>query len=211
MKVLSLSDTELPFIYSPQVRNRFKGTDLILGCGDLPYYYLEYVYDALGSPLFFVRGNHDKEIEYTIEGQRTYPHGGVDLHRRTAIAKGLILAGIEGSVKYRNGPYQYTQSEMWFHVLRLVPAFLYYRLRFGRFVDLMITHAPPAGIHDRDDLPHHGIRAFRWLIDVFHPAYFIHGHIHVHRPDIDTETIIGSTRVINTYGYREIMVELRKD
>jgi len=202
MKVLSLSDNELPFIYSPQVRNRFKGTDLILGCGDLPYYYLEYVYDALGGPLFFVRGNHDKEIEYTIEGQRTYPHGGVDLHRRTAIAKGLILAGIEGS---------YTQSEMWFHVLRLVPAFLYYRLRFGRFVDLMITHAPPAGIHDRDDLPHHGIRAFRWLIDVFHPAYFIHGHIHVHRPDIDTETIIGSTRVINTYGYREIMVELRKD
>ncbi len=139
MKVLSLSDTQFSFIYSPQVRDRFKGVDLILGCGDLPYYYLEYVYDALGSPLFYVRGNHDKVVEYTSTGQYTCPQGGIDLHRKTAIYNGLILAGVEGSLKYRSGSFLYTQNEMWMHVFRLVPALFINRLRYGRFVDVVIT------------------------------------------------------------------------
>lgn len=208
MKVLSLSDTQFSFIYSPQVRDRFKGVDLILGCGDLPYYYLEYVYDALGCPLFYVRGNHDKVVEYTSTGQYTYPQGGIDLHRKTAIYNGLILAGVEGSLKYRSGSFLYTQNEMWMHVFWLVPALFINRLRYGRFVDVVITHAPPAGINDREDLPHQGIRAFRWLVEVFRPAYFFHGHIHILRPDTETEMIYGSTRVINTYGFRETTLDL---
>jgi predicted phosphodiesterase len=80
MKVLSLSDKVVSFIYSPKVRNRFANSDLIIGCGDLPYCYLEYVLNALDLPLYFVRGNHDKVIEYNTAGQRTYPHGGVDVH-----------------------------------------------------------------------------------------------------------------------------------
>ena len=177
MKVLSLSDYLITFIYSPQVRIRFKDVDLILGCGDLAYYYLEYVYNALDVPLCFVRGNHDKIIEYGTGGQRTYPHGGIDLHRRTYHHNGLILAGVEGSLRYRFGRFQYTQSEMWAHVLSLVPMFLLNRLIYGRAVDVIITHSPPAGIHDQSDLPHQGIKAFRWLIDVFQPRYFFHGHV----------------------------------
>ncbi len=73
MKILSLSDSLIPFIYSPQVRNRFQGMDMILGCGDLAYYYLEYVYDALNIPLFYVRGNHDQLIEYGSGGDEESP------------------------------------------------------------------------------------------------------------------------------------------
>ena len=40
MKVLSLSDKVVSFIYGPQVKCRFKDVDLVIGCGDLPYYYL---------------------------------------------------------------------------------------------------------------------------------------------------------------------------
>ena len=58
MKILALSDKVVPFIYSSQIRTRFGGTDLVLGCGDLPYYYLEFVLDSMYIPLFFVRGNH---------------------------------------------------------------------------------------------------------------------------------------------------------
>ena len=204
LKALSLSDKIVPFIYGPQIRRRFSDVDLIIGCGDLAYYYLEYVLSSLDVPLFFVRGNHDKVVEYSTEGQRTGPHGGIDLHRKLARHKGLLMAGVEGCLRYRPGPFQYTQLEMWSHVLHLVPGLLFNRLRYGRYLDVFITHAPPDGVHDKPDLPHRGIRAFRWLIQTFHPAFCIHGHVHVYRPDESTETLIDTTRVINAYGFREI-------
>lgn len=204
MKILSLSDTQVSFIYSPQVRTRFGKVDLIVGCGDLAYAYLEYVLDALDAPLYFVRGNHDKIIEYTTGGQRTAPHGAVDLHCQVRREQGLLLAGVEGSLRYRPGRFQYSQAEMWGHVLRLTPGLIANRARFGRYLDLFVTHAPAAGIHDADDLPHHGIQAFRWLVQVFKPAVFLHGHIHITRPDAVVETQFGPTRVINTYGFREL-------
>ncbi len=208
LKVLSLSDTIVRFVYSPHVRSHFKDIDLIIGCGDLEYYYLEFVLTALNAPLFFVRGNHDKVVEYSGIGQRTAPGGGVDLHRRIVRHKGLLLAGVEGSLRYRYGQFQYTQAEMWQHVFSLVPGLLYNRLRYGRFLDVFVTHAPPAGIHDREDLTHQGINAFLWLIRVFQPAYHFHGHIHVYRPDEVIETLVGSTQVINTFSYQEVTLNL---
>jgi Icc-related predicted phosphoesterase len=208
LKVLSLSDTLVRFVYSPQVRSHFKNIDLIIGCGDLEYYYLEFVLTALNAPLFYVRGNHDKVVEYSGVDQRTAPGGGTDLHRRVGRYKGWLLAGVEGSLRYRFGQFQYTQAEMWKHVFSLVPGLLYNRLVYGRFLDVFVTHAPPAGIHDRDDLTHQGINAFRWLIRVFQPAYHFHGHIHIYRPDEVTETLFGSTRVINTFSYRETILDL---
>lgn len=208
MKVLSLSDTIIPFVYSPQVRRRFADVDLVVGCGDLDYYYLEYVYDALGVPLFFVRGNHDKVVEYSGGGQRTAPGGGVNLHRRLHNYRGLLLAGVEGSLRYRPGRFQYSQAEMWGHVLSLVPGLMANRLRYGRFLDVLVTHAPAAGIHDRPDLPHQGIQAFRWLLRVFEPAYHLHGHVHIYHPQTVSETRFGRTTVINCFGFREINLGL---
>jgi len=208
MKILSLSDQIIPFIYSPQLRLRFKDIDLVIGCGDLPYYYLEYVLTVLNVPLFFVRGNHDKVIEYSPEGQRAAPHGGMDIHRRVCKHEGLLLAGVAGSLRYRPGEFQYTQSEMWNHVFCLVPGMFYNRLKCGRFLDVFVTHAPPAGIHDKPDLPHQGIRAFRWLISVFQPFISLHGHIHIYRPDGIRESILGRTQIINSYGFRETEIKL---
>lgn len=203
MRILSLSDSLLPFIYSPQIRRRFKGVDLIIGCGDLAYYYLEYVYNALDVPLYFVRGNHDEVVEYSSAGQRTHPHGGKDIHLKLVNEKGLLLGGIEGCLRYRPGQYQYSQAEMWANVLQLTPGLILNKGRFGRYLDVFVTHAPAAGIHDGDDLPHQGIDAFRWLLKVFKPRLHLHGHIHVYRPDTITETCLGETRVVNTFGFKE--------
>jgi uncharacterized protein len=208
MKVLSLSDITVPFIYSPQVKALFSGVDFVVGCGDLPYYYPEYIISSLDVPLFYVRGNHAREIEYTSAGERREPLGAVDLHRQMVNHNDLLLAGIEGSLRYCPGPYQYTQNEMWFYIFELIPALLQNRLRYGRFLDIFVTHASPWGIHDQTDLPHHGIKAFRWFIKVFQPAYHFHGHIHVYRPDTVTVTEVGKTQVINTYGYRETTLKL---
>jgi Icc-related predicted phosphoesterase len=203
MKILALSDVVLPFIYSPQVRARFKDVELVLGCGDLPYYYQEYIITALNRPLFFVRGNHDPRMEAT-EGERDQPQGGIDLHRRVFRHKLLWLAGVEGSVRYREGDYQYSQEEMWAHVLSIAPRLLWNRARYGRALDVFISHAPPEGVHDRRDLPHQGIRAFRWLDEFFQPRLHIHGHVHRLRPDEDGDAFLGKTLVVNAYGYQEI-------
>lgn len=184
---------------------------MVIGCGDLPYYYLEFIVSMLDVPTFFVRGNHAKVMEYGEAGPRTAPHGAVDLHRKIVVCENLILAGIQGSLRYRTGPYQYTQSEMWSFVLLMVPALLVNKLRYGRFLDIFVTHASPWGIHDQPDLPHQGIKAFRWFINVFQPAYHFHGHVHVYRPDTIVETLVGKTRVVNTFGARftEVKVPLK--
>jgi len=84
----------------------------------------------------------------------------------------------------------------------LIPAMILNKIRFGRYLDVFVTHAPPWGIHDQKDLPHQGIRAFKWFIKTFQPFYHLHGHIHVYRPGTTTETTLGKTRVINTFGFR---------
>lgn len=208
MKILAVSDVVVDFLYSPQAARRFPDVDLLIGCGDLPYYYLEYLISTLNRPLYFVRGNHSSLIEFGVGGERRAPLGGVDLHcRLVQDESGLLLAGVEGSLQYNNGRYQYSQAVMWQHVLGLAPALLWNKLRTGRFLDVFVTHAPPWKIHDQEDRPHQGIKAFRWFDRVFQPAYHLHGHIHVYRPDTVTHTWLGRTQIINTYGCKELHLD----
>ena len=204
MKVLSLSDQVVEFIYSPSVTERFASVDLVLGCGDLPYYYLEYLVDVLGKPVFFVRGNHAPLVEYSKDGDaRAAPWGALDLHRRVVNFQGLLLAGFEGSLRYRKGPFMYTQADMWSLVFGMLPRLLANWVRYGRALDVLVTHAPPWGVQDEPDLAHRGFKAFRWLLRVFRPRYHFHGHIHVYARQTPVLTRFHHTLVINTYGYRE--------
>ena len=81
MKVLSISDKEISRIYSPHIKSHFADIDLALSCGDLSYYYLEYIVSALDVPLYYVRGNHAKKVEYGCAGKRESPWGAVNLHK----------------------------------------------------------------------------------------------------------------------------------
>ena len=208
LKLLTISDRQFVYLKSPQVNKQFEEIDFVIGCGDLPYYYLEAISETFNKPLFFVRGNHDPVKEYHKGGIRTMPRGCINLHRRIIKWNNIIMAGVEGSVRYNNrGDHQYTQGEMWEHVLRLVPSLLMHKLFRGRYLDVFVTHAPPWGIHDKADLTHQGIKSFRWLIKTFQPKYHFHGHIHVYKSDTQTETQIGGTLVINSYGFRETNLE----
>jgi len=210
MKVLAVSDIVVDTIYSPRVAQRFQDVNLLIGCGDLPYYYLEYIISMLNCPLYFVKGNHvPYPYEIGNETTRDHPWGGVNLHRRVVRDEsGLLLAGIEGCLNYNQGPHQYSQGEMWAMVLSLVPMLFVHRLLYGRFLDILVTHAPPWQIHDKDDLPHQGVKAFRWLIQTFKPALHLHGHIHIYQQYDITETSFGQTRVVNVYGYKRLDCEL---
>ncbi|MHA2428374.1 MAG: metallophosphoesterase family protein [Candidatus Hermodarchaeia archaeon] len=209
MKILSISDKIVSFIYSPQVKIKFGHVDFVIACGDLPYYYQEFIVSSLDVPLFFVRGNHDPEMEIGEIKSRPHPYGAIDLHRRVIHHNGVLIAGVEGSIRYKKeGSFQYTQSQMWNNIMRLVPMLLVNRLVHGRYLDIFVTHAPPWKIHDKEDRPHQGIKAFRWFLQVFKPRYHFHGHTHVYRPDTIIKTDFHDTQVINSYGFLETELQL---
>jgi Icc-related predicted phosphoesterase len=201
MKILVVSDQVNDLIYSPGIKERFGDVDLVLSCGDLPYSYLEFIIDALNVPLLYVRGNHAVKIEYSSRGDRTSPWGAIDLHRTSTKVSGLLIAGFEGSIRYRRGNYQYSQIEMWGHVIGIIPRMIYNRLRYGRYLDILVTHSPPFGINDDKDRAHVGFNAFRWFLKMFTPRYHFHGHVHVYNSAIRVKTMFHSTEVINAYGY----------
>ena len=62
MRSLVISDKVEPILYSPAIKQRVGDVDLILSCGDIPFYYLEYVISLLNRPTYFVFGNHGREV-----------------------------------------------------------------------------------------------------------------------------------------------------
>jgi Icc-related predicted phosphoesterase len=204
VKILAVSDRVVKSIYSTHIRERFSDVDLVLSCGDLPYSYLEFIASMLDVPCFFVHGNHDRP-EYQSNGcVLVEPGGWVDLDGRTVHARGVILAGLEGSIRYKpEGDFQYTERQMAFKVRRMAPALLMNRLRYGRYLDVLITHAPPFTIHDGEDLCHRGFKALLWFMDRFRPRYLLHGHKHAYKPE-PCQTVYGDTEVVNVYPFRTI-------
>lgn len=204
VKILTVSDVVEPTIYHPGVRERYGDVELVLACGDLPNYYLEFIVTLLDKPLYYVFGNHDKNVVHSERGpEPAAPGGCINLDGHTVSEKGLLLAGLEGSMRYkRDGGPQYTEREMWRKALALVPRLLWNRLLHGRYLDILITHAPPYGVHDASDLCHTGFRAFLWLMKRFRPRYLIHGHVHLYGHNVVRRTLYKSTLVVNTYGHQ---------
>ncbi len=193
MKILALSDQVVPWIYSPAVRERFADVGLIVGCGDLPAEYLEYVVTQLNVPLVYVPGNHDPD-EYVVQG-------GQNIDGRLVKVAGISVAGLGGSRRYKAiGKHQYTETEMFYRTVRML---LTVRAG-GRGVRLMVTHASPAGVHDVSDGVHDGFQAFHMLVRVGRPGYLVHGHTHAVRNLVPTETRLVDTCVVNVFPFRVI-------
>ncbi len=183
--------------------------ELLLSCGDLPSYYLDYLVSKLDVPLYAVHGNHDAPPP--LEGSDGYKRCGAQWVGGQGIRtpEGMLIAGFDGSLRYNAGAYQATQKEMLVSVQGLVPWLMMNRLRYGRFLDVLITHAPPRGIHDRpNDRCHTGFDAFNWLIRLFKPRYHLHGHIHLYDRRAETVTRVGATEVVNVYPFRELELEI---
>ena len=210
MRIMAVSDRILETLYAPDVGNRYSDLDLIIGCGDLPYYYLDFLTSALNTDLLYVRGNHDIGPQYTADGRvLTGVPGGVDIHGRLVQKKGLLIGGLEGSMRYRPGaPYMYSEREMSLMVTRMAPSFLWNLARHGRGIDILVTHSPPFEIHDGRDIAHRGFRIFRTLMQYFPPKYLLHGHVHVYRQDVPRETRYRETMVINVYPFRLIDIDI---
>jgi Icc-related predicted phosphoesterase len=92
---------------------------------------------------------------------------------------------------------------MFLRVYRLMPKIFLSRLYYKRPLDILITHSPPQGIHDDDDLPHHGLRALNYLLNWAQPRYMLHGHTMFYRENLKSHiTQYGRTQIVNVYPFR---------
>jgi Icc-related predicted phosphoesterase len=127
--------------------------------------------------------------------------GAIHIGSKIKKEEGLIIAGLGGSMMYNHGENQYTDTEMYLKILKLIPRLLLNRIFHGRFLDILLTHAAPLGIHDKTDRCHRGFKAFLWFMRSFKPKYLIHGHIHLYDlADVRT-TRYQDTLVINAYSH----------
>lgn len=204
MKILAVSDEVVERLYSLSTSGHFNDIELILGCGDLPYPYLENLLTFLNIPLFYVPGNHDPI--YSPENTLAHAEGGSNLDLKAVWFKEFLIGGFGGSIRYRpHGTNQHSQTEAYFRALRLLPRLLLNRIKYGRALDILITHSPPFGIHDDDSQSHQGLKAINWLLHIAKPRYHFHGHTHFHRRNLSpSETIRRETKIINVYPYKVI-------
>jgi len=214
MKVLCVADHIDPLVYSTQVKKRFGEVELVLGAGDLPLEYYSFIVSSLNVPLLFVYGNHNlgqldfyqrklpdqmRNMEDPLKERNAV--GATFLEDRHHRHGKLLVAGLGGSMRYNEGEHQFTEFQMMLRILKLAPRLWWNRLVYGRYLDILLTHAPPRGIHDKADKPHWGFKAFLTFMKWFHPKYLIHGHIHLYELNEVRRTTYLKTEVVNCYDH----------
>ena len=195
MKILVISDKiEESFLNTGSSTPILQGIELILACGDLPASYMEFMVSTLNVPLYYVLGNHDNHLY----GQHI--NGCTCLDETTVFFKNKIIGGLSGSIKYANTPLMYSETQMHGKIARLFPHLLYNRIRYKRYIDILITHSPIYGVHDEPTRVHRGFKALKLFDKQYKPTYHFHGHTMVRNNKY--KSWLHSTQIMNTNHYR---------
>jgi uncharacterized protein len=178
MNLLIIADDESVGLQVPEC-----SVDLLVSCGDLPD---ELIFKVAKKchckEILAVKGNHDSSA--------AFPEPIRDLHLSVFPFRGVKFGGFCGSWKYKpRGNYLFEN----FEVEQLLAGF--------PAVDIFVTHNSPRLVHDREDDVHMGFAAFNQYIQRAKPNLMLHGHQHE-----NVESVIGGTRVIGIYGYRQLAV-----
>ncbi len=213
MKLLCISDESDPLIYSKNISSRYADVDLIISAGDLPLKYYEFIISSLNKPLFFVFGNHNLEhishfesnsqplLEVGGKYDGIPAFGGDYVDGKVVYDKkhNLIIAGLGGAMRYNKGKHQFTEREMFLRMVKMIPKLLVNRIKHGRYLDILVTHAAPLGLGDDADRCHQGFSTFLTFMQWFKPKYLLHGHIHLHDLNANRYHVYKHTKVINIY------------
>ena len=190
MRILALSDIADKALWDYLDRSLLEGVELVLCCGDLPAEYLSFLTCFTNAPILYVRGNHDTGYD------ERPPEGCICVEDDIYVHNGVRVLGLGGSMRYRPGPNMCSDREMNRRVLKL-----WRKLRRNGGFDILLSHAPPLGVGDQEDLPHRGFQAFLRLMDKYHPRYVVHGHVHPQYAALSftRERQYGETTVVNAY------------
>ena len=190
MKILTIADEESRSLWDFYDKSKLAGIDFILSAGDLKPEYLEFLVMMSRADVLYIHGNHDSCYE------NKPPQGciciGID--GKLFNYKGIRILGFGGSMRYSMGKCQYTEKEM----LKRIRRWKLSIIKNNGF-DILLTHAPAAGINDMQALPHTGFKCFSDLLENYNPKYFIHGHIHRNYGNFVREQKFGNTIVINAF------------
>ena len=167
MKILVVSDMESKFLWDYYQPGMLDDIGLILSAGDLDSAYLSFLVTMAHCPLLYVHGNHDTNYP------KRPPEGCICIEDKIYVHEGIRILGLGGSMKYNQGLYQYTEKEMSRRLFRLTFPLLYHKS-----FDILLTHSPIRGFHDREDPAHRGFQVFDTLLRKYQPRYMIHGHVH---------------------------------
>ncbi len=189
MNILAISDKESVSLWDYFDKSKLENVGLIISCGDLDADYLSFLVTFSNVPVLYVCGNHDDDY------CRKPPEGCICIEDDIFVYQGIRILGLGGSMRYRDGKHQYTESQMQKRIRRL-----WWKLkRLGGF-DILVTHAPAYGIGDGKDLPHQGFQCFLPFLEKYRPKYFIHGHVHLPYSQSATRTKqYHDTTIINAY------------
>jgi Icc-related predicted phosphoesterase len=203
MKILAIADAVSPVVYSENFPENLPPFDLVLSAGDMPGYVLEFLATKLTIQPVYVLGNHGNGyLRDAATGETRLPGGCINVHGRVIEVGGVLIAGIEGSARYRPGPHQYSERQMAWLCKKLTPQLLWNSYRYGRAVDILLTHAPPKGPHEGADYPHRGVPAFNRFAQRWKPKLHVHGHVHLQGVNAPREYLSDSgTRVVNAYEF----------
>ena len=180
MKILFLADLHwVPYpewqLFLQLDKSRY---DIICLLGDIDIMFLKSINESIpGKLILGVAGNHDYygDLEhYEVK----------NMHGVLATVNNLSFFGLEGSYRYKNeNAPMHSQYEIGEALTGL------------SYVDILISHNSPEGIHDKQDLPHKGYTALKNYISEHNPQYCIHGHQHK-----NIVSVVGKTTVIGVYG-----------
>ena len=152
---------------------------------------MDYVVSILNIPCYFVPGNHDEEF---VDNP---PPGWIPLDGQLVDHKGIKIMGLGGSRRYKKGPHQFSESEMFWRYLKMKPKIWW----SGGKIDILVTHAPAYNLNDLEDSPHKGFKVFRTIIETYQPKYFLHGHVHLSYSQNPRQISHGETTIINAFQH----------
>ncbi len=199
MKILIIADEESKPLWDYYTPEKVEGVDLIISCGDLNAQYLEFLVTMTSIPVLYVPGNHDTAYV------KAPPGGCENIDGRIYVHNGIRILGLGGSMRYKDGPYLYTENEMKMRIFKTYPGIIRHR-----GIDILVTHAPAKGYGDMGDLPHRGYECFNSLLNICHPAYMLHGHVHAsYMGGFRRETLHpAGTVIIN--GYDKYFIDFKE-
>ena len=187
MKILALADEVSKYLYDYYTPGKLADYDLIISCGDLKAKYLSFLVTMARVPLLYVHGNHD--VSY---GENP-PEGCDCIDDKLIVFKGLRILGLGGTHLYNSGAHCYSERQMRWRIWKLKR-----KIRKHGGVDIVVSHAPLAGVGDGEGYAHQGYQAFLDFVDTYHPKYWLHGHVHLnYGTDRTREREYNSTKVIN--------------
>lgn len=184
--------------------------DYLLSCGDLQHGYLDRLSSYTNLPLYYVNGNHDFILPSDEQ------QFGIDLHARMVETDDLILCGFAGTNWYKQDHYQFNENQM-HRITQLVRL----KLKLNQIKNtllkhktnkpiIVLSHATPLGIHDRNNATPGGFKCFLNFIKVVQPLLWLHGHVHLQSFNQIQQTHLYQTLITNVYEFKYITVTSNK-